>query len=790
MAISFLVPAATLSHRIALHFSLLNAFARSRSQTVKLDLFFPHLAGSQAADEQGSELVVSDAGSDVVSDSDSDLGTVISSELDIAKRLLEDGDLSDSTLDDNESNASRHSGDLPTEQYGFDKQIARLRHYVRKDLRRQAFALGRLIPTFGVDEDDYNENSWIEQRIHARCNGVRDRIEAALPLFPVQIRVDISLDLVDLVEKTRERFRLELENIRQESQRPYQNEAEELIASPGAEAELYFPRSSRQAKHSRSGVKNIEIALNSPSSGPLQPTDGVLLERELEKKRSDRLWNHTTISRDQTAASDFRQELLLIFRTSRIVEKSLGFVLARRDTGPNPPHGPHPSDFYVNFPPSNGLSQLYVASTPEMSTQQRLPPIAGPSYTLPLSHSQATQRQSETLSQEPVGFVNIPENGSSTATLRTPESSETVDHGTLDLLGRISALEVENRNLKTLQQADIRYETVYLIQREPGRAPAAFLDEPTWAFGPRGEVLLKALFPIPDVEGWLGQRQDVTFSIGKYYIPKEQDSEVQKAVRDNKNPPPPKPSSETIRLESQQMKDAMEAFFADNPKLKQEHPNFNSSDPLPAPYIFWYHNRSPTAFDNMTDDHRKLLLKLTGWIDDNYGDMYARVDEQFKRGVVSYESMVFLVKPGDGVVLNSKPGQDDGLLHGKIAEDCPSSVTQKAVLPEFNDSPWKKKVKDDKKRYLWNWALPVWQYSYDGSFYRKRTFVNMEMEADDFKEETRIQNLNIYPLKYASAETRALLEQRGKTFWSCRERRLIAFDDKKGIYGVSAFLQL
>jgi hypothetical protein len=38
-----------------------------------------------------------------------------------------------------------------------------------------------------------------------------------------------------------------------------------------------------------------------------------------------------------------------------------------------------------------------------------------------------------------------------------------------------------------------------------------------------------------------------------------------------------------------------------------------------------------------------------------------------------------------------------------------------------------------------------------------------------------IRSLNRYPLQYAAAEMRSLLEKRGKIFWSLRNRRFVSY---------------
>jgi hypothetical protein len=231
------------------------------------------------------------------------------------------------------------------------------------------------------------------------------------------------------------------------------------------------------------------------------------------------------------------------------------------------------------------------------------------------------------------------------------------------------------------------------------------------------------------------------------------------------------------------MIEAIEAFIAKRPKFRENFPHFNVRDALPAPYLFWYYNRSPQAFDGLSDLHRKYLNNLTGWIDSNYGDIYDRADKQLLRGVVSYESMEFLIKPGDVIISNDKPDQEDENLHAEIATSWPSSETPKLV-DIGSDMPWAKKIKEDAKRYTWTWNVDSWAYKYDGSFYRDTGFTQIKMEAESVDEEIEIRKLNVYPLKYASEETVQFLEQRGKAYWSCRHRKLVSYDDKNGTYGV------
>lgn len=715
---------------------------------VKLDLFFPTLPGPLSDDEQESESEIFELAN----------GSDIDSDIDILGRLLEDEDqLSDSSQESFESDHSSREGfrGPQRDRFGVDWQITRLRHYVKKSLKYQAWVIAYWLKLFRAEGRiiELGETP-LSVAIDDRCDRVNEKINKALVLFPDQLKDDLSAEFTELVETTRDRFVAELHDVLEETHTIYEP-SEHLSERFDTDRE---PRPIPVLVEIEDEVVDENIAQEEPGS-----------------QNRDQRWNHITISRDQTRASNFSEQLLLILRTSKF-ERSKENVLARLDAGSDHLRAPPTRAIYPNLVPFTYSRDRIRGEAPfsmskhEHTSTRSIPASGSRLGYLPENMVDGARSQGERSSQQPFQTVEP-----------RLARSNTLD----ELRGRISSLEVENQSLKVLQGSEIRHETVYLIQQDPGREALAYLDEPTWALGPRGEVSLKALFPIPDVRGWLEQRTCVAFSVGKYYEPKEQEADVQKAVRDKKGLPPPKPTSESIRLESQDMKEAMEALFTNNSSLKQKEPNFNSNEPIPAPYLFWYHDRSPDALAGIVEHHCKLLTVLTNWIDKNYGTMYARVDTQLKRGVVSYESMTFLIQPGDGVVLNSKPGKDDGVLQGRIAEGSPTSATPKSLVNDSHSSPWKKKVRDGKKPHSWKWFLPVWQYSYDGSFYRNRGILYIELEVEEPDEEVEIRKLNIYPLRHASEQTKALLAQRGRTVWSCRNQCLIAYEDPTGVYGVS-----
>ncbi|KAJ8112586.1 hypothetical protein OPT61_g5071 [Boeremia exigua] len=469
------------------------------------------------------------------------------------------------------------------------------------------------------------------------------------------------------------------------------------------------------------------------------------------------IWNHITISMDHTSSGNFKQELLSILGSSAYRKAD---AIVDEEVKPKFRWHAKAKISTVSEPVAQFRRSYPFTST--QTTRKEKPPSKSPS--LPASLAM------------PAGIsVNL-EDRESLLPSRKLLSPDQSNHGSElesasrnQLLDRISALESENKNLKDATEINIGCEIIYfIVEKGSGNMEGsrAYQDEPTWAVGARGEIVLKSHFPIPNVDAYIEQKQDLAFLIGRFYSPDEQQSDVRKAVRERKTPSPPKSSEETIRLVSTDMEDAMEAFLATILDFERETDEFDPSTALPAPYLFWYHHRSSADLRVLSQLQALHMRKLTEWIEHNYGEMYKYVEEQLSRGVVSSESMVFLLKRGDTVVVDSKLGHKDGTLKGAIAEDYPSCASLKTGVDD-TEILWSKRSKCGKTKRTWRWDIEV------------------ELTTEKSNEEVVISTLNAYPLKYANEKTKIMLECRGKVFWSCRNQRLVSYEDKRGIYGAA-----
>ena len=544
---------------------------------------------------------------------------------------------------------------------------------------------------------------------------------------------------------------------------------------------------------------------------------------------------HITISRDQTNSSDFRKDLLVFLRSSKLDRKfrlgqftgstprllgvsgeqlelyrtqreriqqtqetqrpdqprEKGQAQAPKQKGalpqpPPPPPPPRPVWRPRPPPPPPPGSVLRALGFKIVPFSRHFFPTDPSFPNMVLAHNlpETSIQEGSSDAYEKFGVVGTLESEPNNNVLNfKPELRSEVataqdNHALQQLLDRISSLEEENKGLMAVQDSHPSWETLHIIQDDGGPNKVMYLEEPTWALGPRGEFALKAHFPVNDIEGYLRQKQRVAFCIAKFYSATHQQEEVQRAVRDKTPLPRPKPLQESIRFESATMIAAAEEFSRMQPKFATEFPNFDIKSPIPAPYLFWYHYRSSDAFKGLNSSHREHMELLCSWIDKHYGPMYDRVNEQLSRKVVSYETMPFLVKPGD--VLVSK---HLGKWRAHVATSWSFNRNPKRKPSFIQETTWAPSSTSSESMVTSRWSVDVWSYKYDGRFYRSKNQLEIDLKAGYMQEEVKMEELNIVPLKYANKEAGPMLKKRGESFWSCRNRRLVSYMDESGAYG-------
>lgn len=568
--------------------------------------------------------------------------------------------------------------------------------------------------------------------------------------------------------------------------------------------------------------EQLDPVSNTPIGGKVIPPPALEAlnsrRHKQDKKRDDfvtlrHIWNHFTISRDETSANDIAKELLYA-----ILSPQVKFERGQKDDRFGSETATETLFQYQKNQPTK-LDAL--DSQPDEAQQQRELSIQHNRSLLEAQKQRLQQTRQNMLldaasRQAPTPKEQVMAESAAVVSMAREEleseaSPASGKDGTIfhengaihqntweddpgdsatehqNLKHRIASLEQENKRLKTSQAMIPRCQVLFFIKNEgPGgllRPPGAnsplsvaYLDEPTWSIGPNGEIVLRANFPIPDVNGFLRQRPDIAFVVSHYYSPMSQNNEVQDAARAKQVLPQPKPTSEILRLHSPDMIEAVENFLALQPKFSVEFPSLNIRGPLHAPYLFWYHYRSPTALDVLSQPRRDTMQLLTSWIEEHYAEKFDRVDDQLKRGVISEDTMPFLVKPGDVLVW-----KDVREVKAVVAKSWP---TRKPPINGFQGRRSKEQEwtsdegKSEKRKTIW--TVDSWNFRYDGKFYRKEHRVEIVLSSDQAEDEVQIEELETYPLHYANPQFKIDLENRGSSFWRCRHQNLLSYEHIPG----------
>ncbi|KAG5797173.1 hypothetical protein H9Q69_003782 [Fusarium xylarioides] len=474
------------------------------------------------------------------------------------------------------------------------------------------------------------------------------------------------------------------------------------------------------------------------------------IRAKLLKKRVRKLWAHLTISRDETAASDFRKEQLLALRSPN--------ASAHAEAGNSVVQG-HLSSLTGQ---SLGILRKGLCNA-EQGIIKSLSEMDSPTLDLgvPLGSASASK------GDDP--FPDV------TGQNSTMEAVENEDVATLRKKVELLEQQLSHSQNPTTRRAT--YQIFHCLRDQVEGFWATYLDEPTWYIDQNEGASLRASSLIHNVSGYLKNQLDTAFVVTKFYKSVHQDGAKQ-AMRDGRTLPKPKSFEERIQLYSQDMIAAYNEFVDKRPEHERKVEDFNTHEFFKAPYLSWHRCRSPTVLEGLTSQNYYLMKLLTSWIDDNYGELYNRVEEQRKRSVVSPETLQFLIRPGDVVVWKEKKE-----LMAIIAGKWPSLISEPDATHGSDFSKWAKYPDTSETTPTWTWSFESREIQYDGSFYYQKGTTQSTLKAKLLQSEVSITDLSTYPLEYASDEWKSDLERRGRTFWSCRRRRLVSYEDDRGFYG-------
>ncbi|KAF4783930.1 hypothetical protein HER10_EVM0001924 [Colletotrichum scovillei] len=346
---------------------------------------------------------------------------------------------------------------------------------------------------------------------------------------------------------------------------------------------------------------------------------------------------------------------------------------------------------------------------------------------------------------------------------------------------RIQLLEAANDELSRIltPQVNVRVQIFHLLDnKEMGES--VYLSEPKWMVI-CNDIGLVAQFLLVDPEGYIEKEKDISFVIYKCYSEEHQRDAVEKARKSSGSLPTPEPAYQDILLTSEEMVEALEAFFALHPASRQEFPKLYTHSRLSAPFVWWYRHRRSSKIETLPRRQAELVNALVSHIEEAYARLYDNIEEQLSRGYVSNISMEFLFRPGQVLVSFT-----DGVPQGHIALSHPYAHVNEPS--DIFTLPKSKGRQDISGNNLSQWTVSSRTISYRGEFVRVVNELKIGLETETENGEIDISSLPVIPLEYASHALRERLMRRGQTFWKCREKRLVSCQGTGQIHSGERFM--
>ena len=393
----------------------------------------------------------------------------------------------------------------------------------------------------------------------------------------------------------------------------------------------------------------------------------------------------------------------------------------------------------------------------------------------------------------------------------------------------IELLQVKAREYETVQKekAPSRCQIIYRIKRmheihDHDRRGSKtvktvanyvpFFDHPEWVKGQGTARRIQSNLPLKNFDLYLEKNKDVAFIVYRNFDTDSTDIVAKPGTDGDKSDTAthlPQYSSETIRPVNEDLIEAIKTLLRSRQEYTETLRKFFDSYELAAPYLFIYHSRkSLEDFQNNLPLPAKAQLSLLlQYVTEEYADEYAAADSLLAQGRISPRLVRYLFKPGDLLV-----SRVDGQYMGYVSSSWPKINWDKKVsrmqanssgngttLSLYGSQDADARMAADQVT-IHVCRIDAWHWDFDGNFQRIHKLLELELPAIEDGEnatdvkgknivatqgkehkprlgERNISDLNVFPMQFASAELVDKCRQRGKTFWKCRTRNYVSYQE-------------
>lgn len=377
------------------------------------------------------------------------------------------------------------------------------------------------------------------------------------------------------------------------------------------------------------------------------------------------------------------------------------------------------------------------------------------------------------------------------------------------------------------EQAPSRYQILYRtqqkesVQHRPGpskledRYSLPFFDHPELVQGQGKASRIRCNLPMNNFDLYLEKNKDVAFIVYRNFDTDSASILAKRGIDDatsGRAAHLPQHTSETVQPVSRDLIEAIKTLLSAREEYAELLREYSTSYELPAPYLFIYHSRkSLEEFENSLPLSAKTQLSLlSNYVTEQYADEYAAADSLLSQSKISPEYVHYLFKPGDLLL-----SRVDGQYMGYVATSWPKICWDKKVsrmratasqngieIPLYRSKSAAARMATDKVT-VYGCNISAWHWAFDGNFQRHHEKLclevpavedegknatdakgknSVETEGKEHKPELREKNiseLSVFPIQYASAEIVDKCRRRGKTFWKCRNRSYVSYQDSE-----------
>ena len=337
-----------------------------------------------------------------------------------------------------------------------------------------------------------------------------------------------------------------------------------------------------------------------------------------------------------------------------------------------------------------------------------------------------------------------------------------------------------------------------------------FFDIPERIDGQGTSSVLRSRLPVENFDLFLEQNKNLSFIVYLTYEQNRPTHDIGTEPRERGDLP--EKVNESIRPVSKALLSALETVLGSCEEYASILGLLRRQGELDAPYLFMYHLRSTLdeIAQKLQPVARQHLYLFKDHVHAIHGQSFADADAMISRGFVTPSFLEYLFKPGEVLVQRSgkhyRGWQSSSWPRKKFTERLSRSAVQrlKYRLPVSRRSG-KDSSKDITHDMLLvhHWSIDVWHWDFNVSFQRRMDTLNFAIteEETDFRRERQayemgpseaamktevgdpdriyIADLTVLPIRFAPHDVVERLRRRGRTFWNCRTRRMVSYQEEK-----------